>query len=504
MSPMPTRSIGVRTPSIVVIGAGIGGLAAACYAQMSGYRVRILEMHTSPGGVCTSWTIGGYTFDGCIHNLAGTAPDSAFHGMWRELGVVPALSMYAYPDFLSVERVDGGPFTLPTDLNRLDLHMKSLFPADAKRIGELIRAARAFTGFDMLGLAAAGASKRAQALMKLPLLLKWGSVTLEQYARRFVDPFLRAAFPTLVYDWPGQSMLMLLNLLGRMHKGDYGWPKGGSLAFARAIEERFRSLGGEISYGARVESILVENDRAVGVRLAGGEEVRADRVVSNAYGPSTIFGMLRGRYVSRAIRRHFAHAVDRTEMGVHVSLGVARDLSGEPHAIVLPLAEPATIAGERRERLYVEPFGFDRRLAPPGRSPLKVVFATSYRYWEELGRDPARYRAEKESIAGTVIRLLEPRFPGLRSQVEVVDVATPLTTERLTGNGQGFDVTVGSMARALLTGRRLSQTLPGLDRFHMVGQWAGVPGVPLVAAMGRDVARDICRRDGRAFRTESA
>jgi hypothetical protein len=58
------------------------------------------------------------------------------------------------------------------------------------------------------------------------------------------------------------------------------------------------------------------------------------------------------------------------------------------------------------------------------------------------------------------------------------------------------------MALALLTGRRSSQTLPGLDRFHMVGQWAGVLGVPLVAAMGRDVARDICRRDGRPFRTE--
>jgi hypothetical protein len=56
-----------------------------------------------------------------------------------------------------------------------------------------------------------------------------------------------------------------------------------------------------------------------------------------------------------------------------------------------------------------------------------------------------------------------------------------------------------ALARALFTGRRLSQTLPGLANFYMVGQWAGLPGVPTVAAMGRDVARAICRSDGRPF-----
>jgi phytoene dehydrogenase-like protein len=469
---------------------------------MNGYRVRMLEMHTSPGGVCTSWTIGGYTFDGCIHNLAGTSADSAFHPMWQELGVLPARPLYVYPELVSVERPDGAPFTVCADLDRLEEHMKALFPADARHIDELIGAARRFIDFDMLGLAAAGTAARIRALTALPRLVKWGGLTLEQYAHRFDDPFLRKAFATLLYDWPGQSMLMLLTFLGRMHRGDFGWPRGGSLAFARAIEDRFRSLGGEIRYGARVESVLVESDRAVGVRLAGGETLRADRVVSNAYGPATIFDMLGGRYTTRAVRNYYAHPVDRIEMGVHVALGVARDLSAEPHAIVLPLAEPVTIAGERRERLYVEPFGFDSTLAPPGKSPLKVVFATSYRYWQELSRDAARYRAEKERIAATVIRLLETRFPGLSSQVEVADVATPLTTERFTGNGRGFEVSVGRMALALLAGRRLSQTLPGLDRFHMVGQWAGVPGVPVVAAMGRDVARDICRRDRRPFRTD--
>ena len=50
--------------SVIIIGAGIAGLAMGCYAQMNGYRTRIFEMHHQPGGLCTSWKRKGYTFDG--------------------------------------------------------------------------------------------------------------------------------------------------------------------------------------------------------------------------------------------------------------------------------------------------------------------------------------------------------------------------------------------------------------------------------------------------------
>jgi phytoene dehydrogenase-like protein len=272
---------------------------------------------------------------------------------------------------------------------------------------------------------------------------------------------------------------------------------------ARAVERRFLELGGQIRYQTRVQSILVMNNRAIGVRFSDGSEERADIVVSNANGHATIFDMLGGRYTSPAVRAYYAAPEDRIEMGIHVSLGVARDLPAEPHAIVLPLDEPAVIADEVRHRLYVEPFAFDPGLAPPGKSALKVVMATSFAYWRNLQRAPERYHAEKQQIAETVIALLEKRFPGLRQQIEVVDVATPMTTLRYTGNGHGYRAPVTAMARALFTGRRLSQTLPGLSNFHMVGQWAGVPGVPMVAAMGRDVVRAICRADRRSFTTVS-
>ncbi|MCK4323768.1 MAG: NAD(P)/FAD-dependent oxidoreductase, partial [Armatimonadetes bacterium] len=53
--------------SIIIIGAGIAGLSAGCYARMNGYRTTIFEMHDKPGGLCTSWKRRGYTIDGCLH-----------------------------------------------------------------------------------------------------------------------------------------------------------------------------------------------------------------------------------------------------------------------------------------------------------------------------------------------------------------------------------------------------------------------------------------------------
>jgi phytoene dehydrogenase-like protein len=108
--------------------------------------------------------------------------------------------------------------------------------------------------------------------------------------------------------------------------------------------------------------------------------------------------------------------------------------------------------------------------------------------------------AEKEKIAGTMIVALEERFPGISSQIEMWDVATPLTFERYTGNWKGsaigWDVTVDTFFMPM------SKTLPGLDNFYMAGQWVEPGGgVPMVAVSGRNVIQLICKRDKKPFVT---
>jgi hypothetical protein len=86
----------------------------------------------------------------------------------------------------------------------------------------------------------------------------------------------------------------------------------------------------------------------------------------------------------------------------------------------------------------------------------------------------------------------------------VIDVATPATIERYTGNGQTFKGSLGIPLTGLLAGRGIVRTLPGLSDFYMVGQWAGFPGLPWVAGMGRSLVQHLCRHDRRPFVTTIA
>jgi hypothetical protein len=226
-------------------------------------------------------------------------------------------------------------------------------------------------------------------------------------------------------------------------------------------------------------------------------------IISAADGHATIFDMLAGKYADERVRGYYDELPIFRPM-IQVSLGIARDLSNEPHMVSFALEEPIVVGGEVRERLSARHFCYDPSLAPEGKSVLVSLLEGDYDYWKGLYRDPARYGAEKEEVAESVIVGLEQRFPGLRQDIEVVDVATPMTYERYTGNWQG------SMEGWLLTtktmgmmGRGMPKTLPGLDRFYMAGQWVEPGGgVPTAAMSGRRVIQTICKEDGRRFETQ--
>ena len=108
----------------------------------------------------------------------------------------------------------------------------------------------------------------------------------------------------------------------------------------------------------------------------------------------------------------------------------------------------------------------------------------------------------KQQIAEQVIDRLEKRWPGFAEQVEVIDVATPVTWERFTGNWkasfEGWMLNKQTIRYAF--GKGLKKTLPGLDNFYMIGQWTQPGGgLPPAATMGRDIIKRLCKRDRKKF-----
>ena len=491
--------------SIIIIGAGMGGLSAGCYGQMNGYKTRIFEMHDKPGGLCTAWKRNGYTVDGCLHWLTGSAPGAGMYKLWEELGMVQGQQIYNPERFYRFESADGGVFDFFTDLSRLEKHMLEIAPEDKAVIKRTIKAIRSFSRMNMPVDKApelySVSDMLRMAFSVLPVMgsfSKYSMMTVKELSESFTNPLLRAAWQNA---WlPEFASLFILMTLGWMHKKQAGYVLGGSMKLSRAIEKRYLDLGGEINYKARVKKILVEDDCAVGVMLEDGSEHRADYVISAADGHATIFDMLEGKYVDEKIR------VDYEQMPifqplVYVGIGVNRKFDDAPPVIsglFIELDKAVMIAGAEQKWLNVRIHNFDPSLAPAGKTLVTVMLESGFDYWSKLHEDLEQYKAEKAIVVEIIIEQLERRFPGFKSQVEMIDVATPVTFHRYTGNWQG-SYEGWQMTPDVVT-LTMGKKLPGLDNFFMAGQWV-MPGggIPSGALTGRYVMQLICKHESRKF-----
>jgi phytoene dehydrogenase-like protein len=491
--------------SIIIIGAGISGLAAGCYGRMNGYNTRIFEMHSIPGGLCTAWERKDFIIDGCLHWLVGTKPNTPLYNIWKELGIIQDQKIIYMDEFYQVEGPDGKVFHLYTNIDRLEKHMNDLSPDDASVTEEFINAVRRFIGFTMpVGKAPElyntvdGLGIMFRMGTRLSYYRKWSKITIKEFASRFKSALFRLALELV---WPGEmALVFLLITLAELHERAAGYIIGGSLAISQAIEKRYLALGGKISYKTGVEKILVANNHAMGVKLVDGTEYKADYVISAADVYATVFNMLDGKYVDDKIRSYFVNRPIFKPL-VYIGLGVNRSFDDVPQTmsgILLPLDKPLMVGEKEVKWLPVRIHNFDPTLAPHGKTLLTVAIESDFAYWAPLHEYMVRYKAEKEQIALAVVQALNKRFPGLVDQLEMWDVATPYTFYRYTGNWHGgYEGWLPTPENANLS---LGKTLPGLDKFYMISQWTQPSGgLPPAAMNGSHIIQILCKQDKKKF-----
>jgi phytoene dehydrogenase-like protein len=373
-------------------------------------------------------------------------------------------------------------------------------------IGEYIKQAHRFSGYDLFSALSGGIGTKLKMIPLLGALMKYSKITLKDYAEKFSDPFLRKAFATIQYDIPEVPVVLSLIFLATLNNGDGGWPIDGSMVISKNMEKRYHELGGEIAYRSKVVKILVEKGKAVGVQLEDGSQHSAEVIVSAADGRSTIFSMLDGKYVNDLIRSYY-NAVPKTQaFGLEVWYGVDIDLSKEPHALVHFQDKPFTVENRERDRFDVEVFGFDPTLAPEGKTVVKVVLDSNHNFWKELSTNPEKYSLEKQKVADLLAEKLEKRFPTFKNKIEDVDVVTAISVEHWTGSYHGYQAWGAPKEYdAIVRKNGVSKTLPGLKNFYMVGQWAGgAIGLNTVCLMGRNLVRELCKKDNRKFKTSTS
>jgi phytoene dehydrogenase-like protein len=505
-------------PKINIIGSGISGLTAGCYLQMNGFETQIFEKHSIPGGLCTSWTKGEYTIDGCAHWILGTDKGSGFYHMWSEILDLKSIPFYHHDERLAVEvrntcdKYGSKVFHVYTNLDKMRKYLMDIAPEDKKVINKYIRDIRVLQEFetppvmDKLPLIPSilRGIKMSRYLKLLVVLFQQKDFTNFMLARKFKNEFVREGFMNL-FDEQEVSMLVFNFPMAVFDQKSAGYPIGGSLKWSQRIADRYEQLGGVIHYNTPVKKILTENNKAIELLVRNDVVHNCDAVVSAADWHKTVFDFLDGKYVDDKILRLQAE----TEMDLYYSIllvtfGLKRDYKDQPHFIRFPIEKKLfSPCGTDWDRLETHFYHYDPTLAPEGKTVMACSFYTKNgQYWIDLRKkDRKKYREEKEKFVQAIIEALEERYPGIKDDIEMVDFATPATVYRYTNNWQG-SVQGWLPGRKMLAKSPVGFLLPGLDNFYYSSMWNRPGGgLPVAINQGRDVCKFICKKFKKPFKT---
>lgn len=295
----------------VVIGSGFGGLAAAIRLGARGYDVTVLERLDQPGGRAYVFRQDGFTFDAGPTII--TAP-FLFEELWELCGkrLSDDVTLRPMDPFYRIRFSDGSHFDYCGDAERMRAEVARFSPQDVAGYDSFMReTAEIFRiGFEELGDEPFGSIGSMVRVLPDLVRLQGHRTVYGMVAKRIRDERLRTVFsfhPLLIGGNPFAvtSVYTLINHLEK--KWGVHFAMGGTNTLVDGLAKLIEGQGNRIRYNATVERILLEGRRAVGVRLAGGEEIEADVVVSNADTAWTYKNLLppeaRRRWTDRKIKR---------------------------------------------------------------------------------------------------------------------------------------------------------------------------------------------------------
>ncbi len=486
---------------INIIGAGVAGLSAGIYLQKNGYDTNIYEMHDIPGGLCTAWKRKDYIFDGCLHWFVGAHPESSFYGFWNELIDMDKLEFINYDKYMSIEDQQGKAIHFYTDINKLEKELLEKAPEDEALIIGFIKGIRKLCSFDLNNekpMELFNLFDSVGFLMKvmpyMGVFRKWMNISAADFAKKCKNPLLKNAF---LYSFePEMAIGFLMITLAWMNNKNAGYPIGGSLKLAGMMAESYEAQGGTIHYNAKVEKVLHQAGKAMGIQLENGKIIKSDYVVSAADGYYTIYEMLRGKYVNEKINKIYENYLTFPSI-IQVSVGIKKVMGDKTTFSIIPLKDKLDVDPQTTwDKISVRLNAYDNELVPEGHTIATVLITTyNYQYWQYLRKNRKKlYENEKGRVAKFVIDAIIEHYNLNKKDINTYDVYTPASIIRYTNNWKGSYE--GWQLTPDVAMKKIPKQLPGLENFYMAGHWVE-PGGGLPTAMmsGRNVAKIICHKE---------
>lgn len=472
---------------VVVVGAGLGGLAAAVRLRAMGHHVVVVEAGAEPGGRARVFRRDGYSFDAGPTVI--TAPylfDELFAAVGRRredyFDLVPVDPFYrvAFPG--------GDRFDYTGDEERLLAQIAAFEPRDVDGYRKMAAHARSIFDVGYTRLAHVPFSRLSDMLRIVPDLVELGAYrSVHGLVSRYLrDPRLRQVFtfqPLLVGGNPFHTPAIYLLIHWLERKWGVHFAKGGTAAIVAALVRLLGELGVEIRLGSRVQEIEAGPRGVERVRLENGESIPTDCVVANA-DPSTVYARMvdrrhRKKHTDAAIARkrqsmslfvlYFGASKQWSELAHHTIL-----LGPRYEALLSDIFEKKVLA--RDFSLYLHaPTRTDPSLAPPGHEAFYVLSPVPN---QKSGIDWET--ASGEYTERILDFLAREHLPGLREHLTTSFSIDPryFQNELASHSGSAFGPEPRLTQSAWFRYHNVSEDVPGL---FFVGAGthpgAGVPGV---------------------------
>lgn len=473
---------------VIIVGAGIGGLACGALLAKRGYKVLVLEQHSQVGGYCSSFQRKGFTFNTGVADISGLWENGPVKYLLNELG----LSKDELFTKNSVRYIFRGVVLDFKSLEELPEKLIELFPEEKESIGRFFEDAKKAYEECYRDVPAYGVPLPAELIAKVydlkklvdypkerPHFYDWMSKTfkqkLDEYFRNEDLKRLVASLTGYVGVEPDKvsAASALTACISYFLYGGY-YPKKGAQYFANTLKSVIEQYGGRVLTNHRVEKIAVMNREVRGV-ISKGKLYKSSIVVSNVNAKTTFLKLVGEEHLDKDFVNYIKN-LKASPSCFMVYLGVDVDLSYLP-VLIKNLDEGYEIIVNSNA---------DPGLAPRSMSSLSIITYASYHDFPERGT--TEYTELKKRICKELIKKAEELIPGISERTVVLDAATPKTFERYVLMPEGA---IYALDQSVNTRRPYFKTpIKGL---YLVGA-STFPGggVEAVVISGIICANDIC------------
>ncbi|HSW12339.1 MAG TPA: NAD(P)/FAD-dependent oxidoreductase [Solimonas sp.] len=440
---------------VIVVGSGIGGLSTAALLSKLGRRVCVLEQHYTAGGFTHSYERNGYEWDVGVHYIGDVGHPNTM--LRRLFDVCSEGALQWAPMDPAYDRIIVGDrsYDFVAGRDNFAASLKQQFPDEAEAIDRyvalVLKVARSAQTF-FAGQAMPPLLGKAYRHLRPLLVPRESLMTVREVLESLTSN--QELIGVLTGQWgdygmvPAQASFLIHATVAKHYFNGGFYPVGGSWKIAETILPVIRASGGEVFTYARVKQILVENGRAVGVKLEDGEELRADNVVSSV-GARMTFGEL----LPEASRKTLGYVADlKAAKPSGSSLCLFLGFKGTAQELKLPKTNLWIYPTPHHEQnvnrfqkdreadfplLYVSfPSAKDPEWSKhyPDRSTVQVITMAPYEWFEQWrgstwNQRGGEYEAFKAQLTQRMLAELYKQMPQLEGALDFHELATPLSTE---------------------------------------------------------------------------